>query len=179
MRHWPWILVSSSIKEHCCEKFQSTIHVLKLKKVRKLRETLIRVRNIWARPECRPSVEDYDHTNLILTFLWFASGLVGSRITFWRSVYKKLRTALSVNTSHYGWDTRNAKLYFCELLCCLQCRAMNCGGFDGSNRSPIWEVRFRHLPGGTKQNHETVRIVSVAVEIRTEYLSNISVQRYR
>jgi hypothetical protein len=43
------------------------------------------------------------------------------------------------------------------------------------------EVLFRHLPGGSAENHEkkpSVRKVPVPGEIRTEHLSSISLKRY-
>jgi hypothetical protein len=41
------------------------------------------------------------------------------------------------------------------------------------------EVRYRYLPVGTEENHETLRIADVPKEIRTEHLPNMIQERYR
>jgi hypothetical protein len=50
-------------------------------------------------------------------------------------------------------------------------------GKEGSGRDAI-EVLTSHLPEGIEENHESLRITSVSVEIRTDHFPNKSLQLF-
>jgi hypothetical protein len=47
------------------------------------------------------------------------------------------------------------------------------------NGPHLIDIHLRNLPGETEEYHENLRITDVPAEIRTEYLPNTSVERYR
>jgi hypothetical protein len=62
-------------------------------------------------------------------------------------------------------------LFFVSYLIMLSVSSLHCVGWDEVERILI-EVLSQHLPPGTVENHNNLRVVSALVDIRTKSLAN-------
>jgi hypothetical protein len=135
------------------QRLRSTIHVFKLKKVRKLWKILLRVCNVWARPEVQRTKTRQTQFCDSLQVWWVLvfSPQVKRMALSWTPL-----SVLMMNP-RYGLGTWNVKLCCCtSSILSTEHWLQRWGTVTGLMQTIVvlFEVWFSHFPGGTKQNHE-------------------------